>query len=52
MDLLPYHRLGRSKYSRLEIPYELDGLEPPSSERMEQIRGFLSEAGLRVSAGG
>jgi pyruvate formate lyase activating enzyme len=52
VDLLPYHRLGRSKYRRLDMPYDLEGLEPPSPARMEQIRRFLAEGGLSVTVGG
>lgn len=52
VDLLPYHRLGRSKYHRLGSPYVLEDLQPPAPERMEEIRRGFCERGLAVTIGG
>jgi pyruvate formate lyase activating enzyme len=52
VNLLPYHRLGRSKYRRLGIPYGLEELEPPSPERMEAVRRLFADRGLSVTVGG
>jgi len=52
VDLLPYHRLGRSKYDGLGIGYTLDALEPPSSERMSSIRKRFEVEGFPVTIGG
>jgi pyruvate formate lyase activating enzyme len=50
--LLPYHPVGEEKYRRLDLPYPLQGLEPPSGERVEEIRAAFSAAGFRVRVGG
>jgi pyruvate formate lyase activating enzyme len=39
--LLPYHRLGEGKYSRLEMEYKLKGLESPNKARMEELVQIL-----------
>lgn len=41
VDLLPYHRLGVSKYRMLGRNYGLQDLEPPTSENLSRICGLL-----------
>jgi pyruvate formate lyase activating enzyme len=41
IDVLPYHTLGIFKYEKLGIPYPLDGVEPPTKERIENAKTFL-----------
>jgi pyruvate formate lyase activating enzyme len=48
VQILPYHKLGTIKYERLSKPYLLDDLEPPTEERMEEIKAFLETFGLKV----
>ncbi|QSX09078.1 glycyl-radical enzyme activating protein [Alkalibacter rhizosphaerae] len=48
VQILPYHKLGTIKYERLAKPYLLEDLEPPSEERMEEIKAFLEGFGLKV----
>lgn len=50
--LLPYHEIGREKYQRLGLPYQLDGIKPPSRARMEELTQVFSEAGFEVHIGG
>lgn len=50
--LLPYHKIGASKYKRFKIPYRMDGVKPPSRERMNELKVFFSETGIRVRIGG
>ncbi|MEA5001939.1 MAG: glycyl-radical enzyme activating protein [Christensenella sp.] len=52
IDLLPYHRLGISKYERLRMGYELPDLEPPPEKRMDEIKAFLEKEGFAVGIGG
>ena len=41
VKLLPYHRLGEGKYERLDMEYELKGIEPPDKGRMEHLTEFM-----------
>ena len=41
VDVLPYHTLGIYKYEKLDIPYPLDGVEPPTSERIAHAEDIL-----------
>ena len=52
VDLLPYHKLGLSKYKRMGIDYKLNSVLPPTSERMEEIRKLFLEKGFKVTIGG
>mgnify|MGYP000951945429 CR=1 FL=1 len=53
IDLLPYHRLGVSKYDRINMEYCLpEDLAPPSAGQMEQIREYLAGRGFDVKIGG
>lgn len=48
VDLLPYHRLGVSKYEMLGRDYLLKSLELPSPEYMERVREFLNSLGVKA----
>ncbi|MBM4083427.1 MAG: glycyl-radical enzyme activating protein [Planctomycetes bacterium] len=50
-ELLPYHRLGESKWERLELHYELKGIQPPTEEQLKALRAPFEEAGLKVRHG-
>ncbi len=53
IDLLPYHRLGSSKYASIDRPFELiQQVEPPKAEEVECIKDIIIEAGLNCSVGG
>lgn len=41
VEILPYHTMGKFKYEELGIPYELEGIEPPTAERIENARQKL-----------
>ncbi|MBT5875952.1 MAG: glycyl-radical enzyme activating protein, partial [Candidatus Latescibacteria bacterium] len=50
--LLPYHKLGEAKYSRLDREaYKLRDVDPPDSERMQEIAGWVRPFGLDVHVG-
>lgn len=42
IELLPYHRLGQHKWEAMGEKYELDGVMPPSKEKMDHIQAILS----------
>lgn len=52
VHLLPYHRLGETKYERMEEPERCISVEPPSDERMEEIKEIFESSGLVVNLGG
>jgi pyruvate formate lyase activating enzyme len=52
VHLLPYHRLGETKYERMEKPDKSVSIQPPSDERMEEIKEIFESFGLTVNLGG
>jgi pyruvate formate lyase activating enzyme len=52
IDLLPYHRLGESKWERLGCSYSLKGIEPPTNEHMQEIEKLFLSYDLNVQIGG
>lgn len=41
VDVLPYHTFGVEKWKALNIPYSLDGVEPPTAEKLDEARELL-----------
>jgi pyruvate formate lyase activating enzyme len=52
VELLPYQRLGESKYARLGREYPLREARPPSAARLETIVSVLRGMGLVVTIRG
>ena len=53
VNLLPYHATGRSKYDRLGRAAETgEQLNPPTPDRMEEIRHQFAAAGFDTHIGG
>jgi pyruvate formate lyase activating enzyme len=46
VDVLPFHQMGRYKWQKLGIPYELDTVEPPSNELVERTCAAFRAEGL------
>ena len=44
IDVLPYHTLGVYKYEKLGIAYPLEGIVPPTSERVAHATVILQRA--------
>lgn len=51
VSILPYHGLGGQKYERLGRVYPLEGVIPPSQERLEHIAGVFESFGLKATVG-
>lgn len=47
VELLPYHRLGESKYESLGGTYPLGKLDPPSREHLAKLAAVIESRGLR-----
>lgn len=52
VDVLPYHRLGEPKYSRLGRGYPLAGTPAASEQHVAAARRVLEACGMRVTVGG
>jgi pyruvate formate lyase activating enzyme len=52
INLLPYHRIGSSKYKRLNVSYKMHNVSVPSKEKMTELKEFFSEVGVKVKIGG
>lgn len=48
LELLPYHRLGESKFERLGRPYALAGVAPPTKEEMDRAKQILKKFNVAV----
>jgi len=52
INLLPFHKTGSSKYKRFDIPYRMTNVEPPDKGKMQMLKEFFSETGIKVKIGG
>ena len=41
VEILPYHTLGVFKWEELKIPYQLEGIKPPTKERVDNAKRLL-----------
>lgn len=48
VELLPYHKLGQSKYARLDRTYELEGVLPPTKQRVLESKETIESYDLPV----
>jgi pyruvate formate lyase activating enzyme len=52
INLLPFHKIGSSKYKRFNLPYRMEGIEPPAKEKMQELKELFCETGVKVKVGG
>ena len=52
VSLLPFHRLGSSKYAALDMEYSFSSCLPPEKKEVEHRRKLLADLGLSVWIGG
>jgi pyruvate formate lyase activating enzyme len=52
VSLLPFHRLGSDKLKRLGGRDTLEGVEPPSSDRMQELAAHVEATGVMTTIGG
>lgn len=48
VELLPYHKLGVHKWSYYGEKYPLEGIDPPTAEKMAAIKQIFNEAGIEA----
>jgi len=48
VEILPFHQMGRDKWHKLGLKYELENFEPPSAALTERVRGQFRSRGLTV----
>jgi pyruvate formate lyase activating enzyme len=48
VDVLPFHQLGRFKWEKLGMEYQLRDAQPPSKEKVDEVLARFREAGLKV----
>jgi len=52
INLLPYHKIGSSKYKRFGRDWKMEGIVPPSMEEMSLMKELFGETGVKVKIGG
>lgn len=52
IHLLPYHNMGRDKYTGLGRDYEMGDIKSPTNELMEVLKQTAEQFGLKVQIGG
>jgi pyruvate formate lyase activating enzyme len=52
INLLPFHKIGSSKYRKFNIPYRMGNTDPPVKEKMHKLKEFFMETGIKVKIGG
>jgi pyruvate formate lyase activating enzyme len=52
VNLLPYHRIGSSKFTRLGKSYELESVAPPAAAHMSMLAARFGARGVEARIGG
>lgn len=52
INLLPYHNIGKHKYTQFGISYRLDKVEEPSDELMQKLKSEFDNYFSKVEIGG
>ncbi len=52
ISLLPYHKIGSSKYRKFNREWKMEGVEPPSKEELRLLKEMFGETGVKVKIGG
>ncbi len=48
VEILPFHQMGRDKWHKLGLKYELEAFGPPKADLTERVRGQFRSRGLTV----
>lgn len=48
IELIPFHELGKEKYSSLDLTYELEGMSAYKAEEAKKVQMRLEAAGVNT----
>lgn len=48
IELLPFHKMGEFKWKELGLSYQLEEIEPPSSDLVEKVTSLLALSGKNI----
>jgi pyruvate formate lyase activating enzyme len=48
VEILRFHQMGRDKWHKLGLPYQLENTEPPDAELTERVRSQFRSRGIVV----
>lgn len=51
INILPYHRLGESKYSQLGLDYPMPSIDSPDTKKMEHIKAIIESCKVKCIIG-
>jgi pyruvate formate lyase activating enzyme len=52
VNILPYHRLGESKHTRLGNEYKMKNTNPPNDPCLEKTKNFFMSKGIKIKISG
>ena len=48
VEVLPFHKMGESKWEALKLPYPLKDTQPPSAELVARVKRIFAGHGLKT----
>ena len=48
VEILRFHQMGKEKWHKLGLKYQLENVEPPSAELAERVRGQFRSRGITI----
>ena len=51
ISLLPYHKIGKQKYQRLNTPYSMRNMHSPPEKKIKEIKDQFKKKGLKIKTG-
>jgi len=49
LEIMPFHRMGKNKYTALNMPYNMEGLGAADDEQVEAARRAYAQRGIDCS---
>lgn len=48
VEILPFHKMGESKYKMMDMPYKLGETKEPTTEEVERVRSIFARHGVKA----